>query len=66
MMDTFLRIDINIAAFIMLGVVCYVAFKSLDRQDPMNRMFLYTSVAVLFELFLKRQLALLMDALSFG
>lgn len=50
-METFLRIDINIAALIMLGTVCSVAFKRLDRQDPMNRMFLYTSVAVLFELF---------------
>lgn len=50
-METFLRIDINIAALIMLGVVCSVAFKRLDRQDPMNRMFLYTSVAVLFQLF---------------
>lgn len=49
-MDVFLRIDINLAAFIMLGIVCYVAYKRLDRQDALNRMFLYTSVAILVEL----------------
>ncbi|MDX9871044.1 MAG: GGDEF domain-containing protein [Clostridia bacterium] len=50
-MSVFLRVDINIAAFILLSVVLVIAYQQLDRQDLWNRRFLSTSLIVLFALF---------------
>jgi Ca2+/Na+ antiporter len=50
-MDVFLRIDINIAAMVMLGIVSVIAFRRLDRKDPLNQAFLITSVIILLQLF---------------
>lgn len=50
-MSTFLRIDINIAAMILLGVVFLIAYMSLDRNDTLNRVFLRISLIIILELF---------------
>lgn len=50
-MGVVLRVDINIAAFILLGAVLIIAYQQLDRQDLWNRRFLSTSWIVLFALF---------------
>jgi diguanylate cyclase (GGDEF)-like protein len=49
-MSLFLRVDINIAAIVLLGIVVMMAFERLDRQDNMNTIYLYTSFAILLEL----------------
>ena len=48
-MNVFLRIDINIAAMALLGIVFIVAYHRLDRQDIMNKKFLSTSMIILLE-----------------
>jgi diguanylate cyclase (GGDEF)-like protein len=50
-MRVFLRIDINIAAIILLGAVFLIALKSLDRKDELNKKFLRTSLIILVEIF---------------
>lgn len=50
-MDVFLRVDINFAAMILLGIVCTTAYRRLDLSDPLNRVFLITSLVVILELF---------------
>lgn len=49
-MSLFLRIDINIAAMILLSSVLLIAFKNLEK-DKLNKTFLITSSIILFELF---------------
>lgn len=49
-MSVFLRIDINIAAMILLGTVFVMAYIRLDKHDILNRKFLVTSFLVLIEL----------------
>ncbi|MBN7771809.1 GGDEF domain-containing protein [Clostridium aminobutyricum] len=50
-MNVFLRIDINIAAMILLTVVLLIAYNHLDRTDRLNRAFLITSFVIILELF---------------
>ena len=38
-MSTYLRIDINLIAMVLLGVVYYLAYIRLDREDAFNRLF---------------------------
>ena len=38
-MATFLRIDINLFATFYLGIVLYLAYQRLDREDAFNRLF---------------------------
>ena len=49
-MDLYLRVDINIAAFMLLSVVFVIAGKNLDRRDRLNAIFLRTSFIVMLEL----------------
>ncbi len=49
-MKLYLRIDINIAAFILLGTVLLIAYNRLDRKDRLNRYFLITSAIVILEI----------------
>ncbi len=46
-MSVFLRVDINIAAMIMLGAVLLLAYRSLDRKDNLNSKFLSTCFIIL-------------------
>jgi diguanylate cyclase (GGDEF)-like protein len=46
-MDVFLRIDINIIAFIVLSIIVLIASKRLDKQETMNRAFFRVSNIVL-------------------
>lgn len=50
-MGVFLRIDINIAAMIMLSIVIFVALKRLDRKERLNRKFLITAFIIVAEVF---------------
>lgn len=50
-MGVFLRVDINIAAVIVLGAVLLIAYERLDRLDMMNKKFFTTSVIVIVEIF---------------
>ena len=50
-MDVFLRIDINIMAMVLLGLVSLNAYKRLDRQDSLNRVFLIVSLIIVVQLF---------------
>lgn len=49
-MGVFLRIDINLAAMIMLGIVCLIACKRLDMKDQLNKVFLISSILIILEL----------------
>lgn len=50
-MNVFLRVDINIIAMVLLGVVSMIAYKRLDLKDQLNRVFLITSLIIILELF---------------
>ncbi|MCM1565376.1 MAG: diguanylate cyclase [Dehalobacter sp.] len=50
-MDVYLRIDINIMAMVLLGLVSLNAYNRLDRQDPLNRVFLTVSLIIIVQLF---------------
>lgn len=50
-MDVFLRVDINIMAMVLLGVVSINAYRRLDRQDLLNKVFLIVSLIIIIELF---------------
>lgn len=50
-MDVYLRIDLNLAAMIMLGIVCLIARNRLDLNDRLNKAFLLSGVFVLLEMF---------------
>ena len=50
-MNVFLRVDINIVAMILLGIIAMIAYKRLDLKDQLNRAFLITSLIVILELF---------------
>lgn len=46
-MNTFLRVDINIIAFIVLGVTLMIASKRLDKEETMNKAFFKVAIIVL-------------------
>lgn len=50
-MSVFLRIDINLVAMAMLGLVFLIAGRSLDKRDLLNRKFLSTSLIIIFVIF---------------
>lgn len=50
-MDIFLRIDINLAAMVLLGSVCFIGSRRLDLSEQLNKVFLITSVIITLELF---------------
>jgi diguanylate cyclase (GGDEF)-like protein len=50
-MDVFLRIDINLAAMVMLGAVCLIAYRRLDLSDHLNKVYLLTSCIIILEMF---------------
>jgi len=50
-MDAFLRIDINLAAMVMLAIVSLIACKKLDRKDQLSRVFLITCYIIILQLF---------------
>ena len=52
-MELFLRIDNNIIAAVLLGIVMLIAYKRLDRNDRLNRVYLKTSLIVICELLLE-------------
>lgn len=52
-MEKYLRIDNNLMAAAMLGIVVLIAFRRLDRSDRLNKVFLITSQIVIFELLLE-------------
>jgi diguanylate cyclase (GGDEF)-like protein len=50
-MDAFLRIDVNLAAMVLLGIVCLIAWRRLDLSDQLNKVFMISSVIIILELF---------------
>ncbi len=50
-MEVFLRIDINLVAMLMLGIICLIAKKRLDMNDRLNKAFLISGIIIVFELF---------------
>lgn len=50
-MNVFLRIDINLAAMIMLSIVCLISSRRLDMKDQLNKVFLISSAIIILELF---------------
>jgi diguanylate cyclase (GGDEF)-like protein len=50
-MSVFLRIDINIAALVLLGILYFIASRRLDSQDMLSKAFLRASLIILLELF---------------
>ncbi len=49
-MDVYLRIDINLFASVLLGIIMVIAFKRLDKKDQLNKIFLICGIIVIFEL----------------
>jgi len=58
-MNLFLRIDLNLAAMVLLGAVCLIAYRRLDRRDRLNQMFLGTSFIILLEILLETTFCLI-------
>lgn len=52
-MEVFLKLDLNIAAIVLLGIVFVIAYNRLDRNEELNRKFMVMSVVVFTELFLE-------------
>ncbi|MEN6351395.1 MAG: diguanylate cyclase [Syntrophomonas sp.] len=52
-MNVFLRVDINIMAMILLGIVYLIARRRLDSQDSLNRVFLTVSLIIIVQLFIE-------------
>lgn len=49
-MDLFLRVDVNLIAFVILTVVRWIAQNHLNRHDVLNRAFLNVSLIVMMQL----------------
>lgn len=49
-MNVFLRVDINIIAMLLLGIVVAIAYNRLDRRDLINKAFLTVSLVIILEL----------------
>ncbi|MEL7657442.1 MAG: GGDEF domain-containing protein, partial [Bacillota bacterium] len=58
-MSVYLRVDINIVAMVLLGVVILIASKRLDLKDQLNRVFLITGLIVILELFFETSTCIL-------
>lgn len=52
-MEVFLRIDINLIAVILLGSICIISYRRLDRKDNLNNAFLKVSVIIMLELLIE-------------
>lgn len=52
-MSVFLRIDINLIAFFILGIIFIIAKKRLDRSDPFNHTYLKIVPVILIQLILE-------------
>lgn len=50
-MDVFLRIDMNLAAMLLLGIVCLIACRRLDLSDQLNKVYVISCVIIILELF---------------
>lgn len=49
-MNVYFRVDNNIIAFALLGVVLFLAYFTMDKRDRINRKYLGTSLIVLLEI----------------
>ncbi len=49
-LEAYYRADINFIAFIVLSIYVFYSIKSLDLTDKMNRLFIFISTTVLFQL----------------
>lgn len=49
-MSVFLRVDINIVAMVLLGLVYAIAYRRLDKQDLLNKVFLRVSLIIFLQL----------------
>ena len=52
-MNEFFVVDINIVAMIMLSIIIYIAYKTLDKIDRVNKTFLTLSFFIVLEMFLE-------------
>lgn len=52
-MSVYFRIDINIAAMILLGAVFIIAYHRLDRKDSLNQRFLAVSLVICIEILIE-------------
>jgi len=52
-MSVFLRVDINLMAILILGLIIVIAGKRLDMKDPLNAGFKNIAVAIIIQLFLE-------------
>lgn len=52
-MSVFLRTDINLVAFLILGIIFIMAKKRLDSSDPFNQAYLKTVPVILIQLILE-------------
>ncbi len=50
-MSVFFRVDINIVGMVLLGLIFTIAFRRLDKQDLLNKMFLKLSLIIMLQLF---------------
>ena len=49
-MDVIFRIDLDLAAIILLGIVCLIAWRRLDLSDQLNKVYLISSVIIILEM----------------
>lgn len=50
-METLYRVQVNILTFVILAFVLFVAWRKLDKKDPLNRAFILTVTGVMVGLF---------------
>lgn len=52
-MNIFLRVDMNVLAFVLLLLVYFLAYRRLEKQDSLSKMFMTASGIILLQLFLE-------------
>jgi diguanylate cyclase (GGDEF)-like protein len=52
-LEVYYRVDVNFIAFVVLGIFTWFSFKRLDLTDKLNRLFIFVSITVLFQLLIE-------------
>lgn len=52
-LEVYYRLDVNLVAFVVLGIYVLIAMSRLDSKDTLNRLFLFVSIVVLTQLLIE-------------
>jgi diguanylate cyclase (GGDEF)-like protein len=52
-LEVYYRVDVNLIAFVILGIYTWFSYKRLDLTDKLNRLFVFVSLVVLLQLLIE-------------